>query len=102
VRNEVSAHPLGLVKAFRSAIAVAREGHIGASEGGSICSSRSSGSPIPGTNKSSSCCCCCINSACAYACCACACCVCDDIWGDPKGVIGEKEGPACEAVEVLM
>jgi hypothetical protein len=22
-------------------------------------------------------------------------------WGDPKGVIGEKEGPAGEAVEVL-
>jgi len=96
VRNEVSAHPLGPVKAFRSAIAAAREGHIGAFEGGSIHSSRSSGSPILGTNKSSSCCCCCIGSACA-----CACCVCDDIWSDPKGVIGEKEGPAGEAVEVL-
>ncbi|CAM6074237.1 unnamed protein product [Sphagnum tenellum] len=60
VRNEVSAHPLGPVKAFRSAIVAAREGHIGASEGGSIHSSRSSCSPIPGTNKSSSCCCCCI------------------------------------------
>jgi hypothetical protein len=101
VRNEVSAHPLGPVKALRSAIATAREGHIGASEGGSIRSSRSSGSPIPGTNKLSSYCCCCISSACACACCACACCVCDDIWGDPKGVIGEKEGPAGEAVEVL-
>ncbi len=39
------------MKAFKSAIAAAREGHIGASEGGSIRSSRSSGSPIPGTNK---------------------------------------------------
>jgi hypothetical protein len=57
---------------------------------------------IPGTNKSSSCCCCCISSACACAYCACACYVCDDIWGDPQGVIGEKEGPACEAVKVLM
>ncbi len=84
------------MKAFKSAIAAAREGHIGASEGGSIRSSRSSGSPIPGTNKSSSCYCCCIGSACA-----CAYCVCDDIWGDPKGVIGEKEGPVGEAVEVL-
>ncbi len=102
VRNEVSAHPLGPVKAFRSAIAAAREGHIGAFEGGSIRSSRSSGLLIPGTNKSSSCCCCCISSACACAYCACACYVCDDIWGDPQGVIGEKEGPACEAVKVLM
>ncbi len=101
VQNEVSAHPLRPVKAFRSAIAAAREGHIGAFEGGSIRSSRSSGSLIPGTNKSSSCCCYCIDSTCAYACCACACCVCDDIWGNPKGVIGEKEGPASEAVEVL-
>jgi len=102
MRNEVSAHPLGPVKAFRSAIAVAREGHIGASEGGSIHSSRLSSLPIPGTNKSSSCCCCCISSAYACACCACAYCVCDDIWGDLKGVIGEKEGPTCKTVEVLM
>jgi hypothetical protein len=36
---------------FRSTIAAVREGHIGASEGGSICSSRLLGSPIPGTNK---------------------------------------------------
>jgi len=28
VRNEVSAHPLGPVKAFRSAIATTREGHL--------------------------------------------------------------------------
>jgi hypothetical protein len=41
----------------------------------------------------SSCCCCCIGSACACVCCACAYYVCDDIWGDSKGVIGEKEGP---------
>ncbi len=101
MRNEVSAHPLGPVKAFKSAIVAAREGHIGASEGGSIRSSKSSGSPIPGTNKSSSCYCCCIGSACACACYACAYCVCDDIWGDPKGVIGEKEGPAGKAVKVL-
>jgi len=84
------------VKAFKSAIAATREGHIGAYEGVSIRSSRSSGSPIPRTNKSSSCCCCCIGSACA-----CACYVCDDIWGDLKGVIGEKESPAGKAVEVL-